>query len=324
MQLISYRWAVLLSIAVNVQLTLPLSRFVAINRNNHHSLENYYLRAHLGDRSYSFLSTPLEFSLFKTEKDACSRFGNWSSAKDTWKRYLSPQNWILCHKDYGSDGNCFYHATAGLLRDTDMKGEAFSFPKTLPAGILTSVENLPKNNSYFTHEELRVLAAIYFIGVNPHDQDAVSHFDKDKFKEKLEFVRDMQAVERYPDLKWQPEERLKELESGRDPLDIAKMVYNDISSSRPVKTWASHSDMIALSHILNIAFFIIPSNSQRVQLVKHDDSLPKFTLSLYYTNMLHFEGAGFARTTDSRLFSVIQGYDIPSVFSQLLPKTNNS
>ncbi|GBE58826.1 signal peptide-containing protein, putative [Babesia ovata] len=225
----------------------------------------------------------------------CDRYASWNRTTSVWDEFLRHNRMALCRKNYGADGNCLYNAIAGILRDHELTIQRVGITvKTLPAGISISLEDLDFSGEYFTVADLRRICAISFIGVDPNNPNALPFWERDVFITKLEILSQVEGSADYGDMRWGPSKFYAEILAGGDRVDIARRVYNMLSQVRNPYTWGSYEDIDALAHVLNLDIMLFWNTDTKIQLFRgHRQPKEKRTaLLLYYTEMIHFDGAG--------------------------------
>ncbi|CDR96726.1 hypothetical protein, conserved [Babesia bigemina] len=225
----------------------------------------------------------------------CDRYSSWKRTTSRWDSFLRRNGMALCRKNYGADGNCLYNAIAGILKDYELTIQRVGITvKTLPAGISISLEDLHFSGEYYTVADLRRICAISFIGVDPNNLNALPFWEKDIFITKLEILSQVEGSSDYGDMRWGPSKFYQEILAGGDRVDIAKRVYNMLSQVRNPYTWGSYEDIDALAHVLNLDIMLFWNTDTKIQLFRghRQPRERRSALLLYYTEMVHFDGAG--------------------------------
>ncbi|KAK1932997.1 hypothetical protein X943_001776 [Babesia divergens] len=252
------------------------------------------------DTQIATSGTSPSWSLFG-RKHVCHNYKNWKEASRGWDSMLSGDNIALCSRYYGGGGNCMYHSIAGILKSHRLTTRILRLTtQHLPKSIRTSLDNLTFSDEYYTVKDLRVITAIFYIGVNPHDSKAVKLWDHKDFVEKLEVTAALQGDASFSDILWNPSGQLKAVNSGAKPVDVAKIVFESLIQVSPPLSWGGNDDLVVLSSVFNLDIYLFYSGFPKIQLVKaqHAKSDPRPSLLIYYYEMAHFDAAGIVLGTD--------------------------
>lgn len=234
-------------------------------------------------------------------KHICHNYSNWKEASRGWDSLLDGVNIALCSRCYGGGGNCMYHSIAGILKSHRLTTKILRLTtKHLPQSIRVSLNNLTFSEEYYTVKDLRVITAIFFIGVNPHDSRAAKLWDYKDFVEKLEITAALQGDPSFSDIQWDPFGELMAVKSGEKPVDVAKVVFDRLIQVSPPLSWGGNDDLVVLSSVFNLDIYLFYNGRPKIQLVKaqHGKPGPRPSLLIYYYEMAHFDAAGLVLGTD--------------------------
>ncbi|XP_953281.1 uncharacterized protein TA10755 [Theileria annulata] len=245
----------------------------------------------------------------------CSKFPGWTHTTLAWEDKLAPYRLTLCSKEFGGGGNCMFYSIAGALKEAGYKISFFNFDREdMPLHVRQSILKMNLNKEKFlTMPEVRILASIAFVGLDPTIPGAESYLDVEELKTKLKNTS--VALGDAADIQWNPKHWLQMLESkAMDPLQVAKTVFKQISSFAPVYTWGSGDDLYGLAEIMNVDFILFHKTNQVIQHVRSSARAPVCTLLLYYHTMIHFQCAGIVEwvfnSLQYKLFTVYNKFEI--------------
>lgn len=244
----------------------------------------------------------------------CSNFG-WDDADSGWKRRFSTYNYHLCRMDQGGGGDCFFHSLAGSLRNSGYtKGKIKSFNTDNPHFARFAPINLTDSH-YFTHVELRKMAAAFFITYNPERIDDIEHFDEETFLNRMQFykVGDIKNLDTSEDkYKFKLSKKI-----GTVPIiTIANKVYK-LHAEVSGKHWGDAFDKAALEKILNISIILFRSGDSCLLLGDYDRfSSPKAFVLIYYFNMCHYQSCGLVKIGNpTKIQSTYSKDELPDTLS---------
>lgn len=168
-------------------------------------------------------------------------------------------------------------------------------------------------DGFFAMGDLRVLAAMSFVGLDPEIPNAQHYLDVEALKTKLQNTSI--GLGDAPDIQWNPGQMLQVLESKiMEPIQVAKKIFSKLSSSNPVFTWGSGDDLYGLAEVLACDFLLFHKSNLTVQHIKSGVRSPVCTILLYYHDMIHFQGAGIVEwvynSLDYKLFSVFDRFEL--------------
>ncbi|GFE53351.1 hypothetical protein BaOVIS_007550 [Babesia ovis] len=225
----------------------------------------------------------------------CSRYQSWQPVELLWDKELMPNNMTLCRKNYGADGNCLFNAISGILRDNKMTREIIGLKTTnLPAAVSLSLDDMVFNDQFYTVGDLRRIIAVKFIGVDPHNENALPFWDIQELITKLEVLSSVEGTSDFGDITWGPNKFLEEIARNGDLVDIAKRIFAMLSQVKRPYSWGSYEDIDTLAEVFNLDIYLFWSNELKLQrfLGSRPETEQRPVLLLYYHVMMHFDGAG--------------------------------
>lgn len=258
-------------------------------------------------------------------KSLCHFWESWAPTNHKWDQYLQKYNMALCRKNYGADGNCLFNSIAGILQAHGLKRSTIGFTLShLPSALAASLVEYEFQQPYFTVADLRTISAMYFVGVNPYNTEALLLWDYSAFHTKMEVAADMEGFNDYRDVRWSPKRLYNDLLAGREPVSVAREVYNSLIQVRNPLSWGSYEDMVAISSVLSLDIYLLHSKETKVQLIQAshptDGCYP--SLLLYYVDMIHFDGAGLVYYSGNKqrpvLTSMFASNSFPRPLSALI------
>ncbi|KAK1444480.1 hypothetical protein BgAZ_103860 [Babesia gibsoni] len=262
----------------------------------------------------------------ETRRSVCYRWESWRPVSRKWDSYLNGFRLVLCRRNFGGDGNCLFRSIAGVLRTHGIKRRVTGITAThLHPALSKSLNEYDFSGRYYSIQDLRAISAMYFIGVDPYNADAVRMWDYDSFYSKMEVAVHLDGAQGYRDVRWKPKKVMQDLKGGRDRVEVAKEVFDKLTRVKKPQSWGQYEDMVAISAVLSIDFYLLGDYDTTVQLVKgpHPIDGPYPCMILYYSEMTHFDAAGlvFLGYMQERpvITSMFRSNSLPDAFSLLLP-----
>ncbi|GIX60911.1 uncharacterized protein BcabD6B2_03460 [Babesia caballi] len=256
----------------------------------------------------------------RDNRHPCDHYKGWKRVAKAWDNFLLSNNMALCRKNYGADGNCLYNAISGILKDYNLTRSRLGMALSdLPASVTLSLQDLNFAEDHYSVGDLRRLTAVLFIGVDPHNANALPFWEAEPFITKLEVLSQVEGMRDYGDIRWGPKAFLKELQAGGDRVGVARRVYAKLVQVKNPSTWGSYEDIDALAHVLNLDIYLFWSDGVKLQLFRgpRPPSQQRPALMLYYTVMQHFDAAGLVRNTSQPpprpIYSMLRISDFPGM-----------
>ncbi|EDO08293.2 OTU-like cysteine protease family protein [Babesia bovis T2Bo] len=243
----------------------------------------------------------------------CTRYSSWNRVNPIWDNMLLKQNMVVCRKNYGADGNCLFNAVSGILRDHKVSRDTLQLKLTnLPAAVSLSLDDMQFQDTYYTVGDLRRIIAVRFIGVDPHNENALPFWDVSELVGKLEVLSNVEGTQDFGDIRWGPTKILREIRQNGDLLDIAKRLYAMLSQVQNPYSWGSYEDIDTMADIFNMDIYLFFSDQTKIQrfVGSRPDNEQRPVLLLYYHVMTHFDAAGIIQNATSN-----KGQPIRSMFS---------
>ncbi|UKJ89843.2 hypothetical protein MACJ_003097 [Theileria orientalis] len=241
-----------------------------------------------------------------------------------WTRRLGMYGYGIVALGMKGDGNCMFYTLCSIFRlnKIDNKRLLEYLNPDLEPAVRIAIAGMLQEEEYISPINLKRLSQIYYVGMDPYDQDSKELFDRQGL-----LVRAMDKVS----LQQAYQTNTLPIDSGSmfENIDIITH-YNKINAEdngieavralydafdKPLyKRFGDHTDKRFLERIFQMRMLYLNRKSTLINCGnKEDDFNTKLVLTMLYEDGCHFDIAGIYKLGTTDLKDVKSAYDISEV-----------